>query len=87
VVGEFTTADSATIPAHLDPAEISTFLSANAADDLRAEDPSGPVAVDEDGRSAQTFLVEVVVRSGGAERRAVARDFLGSLGPRRLTLG
>ncbi|MFV2176761.1 hypothetical protein ACFHW2_21505 [Actinomadura sp. LOL_016] len=31
-----------------------------------------PVAA-ELGRPAQTFLVDVVVRSGGAERRAVAR--------------
>ena len=30
-------------------------------------------AVDEHGRSAQTFLVDIVVRSGDAERRAVAR--------------
>ena len=65
-------ADSATIPMHLDVPEIATFMSSNAVDDLRAADPSGPVAVDEDGRSAQTFLVEVVVRSGGVERRVVA---------------
>jgi hypothetical protein len=31
-----------------------------------------PTSVDEHGRSAQTFLVDVVVRSGGTERRAVA---------------
>jgi hypothetical protein len=72
VVGEFTMADSATIPTHLDTPEISTFMSSNAVDDLVAPDPSGPVAVDELGRSAQTFLVEVVVRSDGVERRAVA---------------
>jgi len=72
VVGEFTMADSATIPTHLDTPEISTFMSSNAVDDLHAADPSGPVAVDEHGRSAQTFLVEVVARSGGVERRAVA---------------
>jgi len=72
VVGEFTTADSATIPTHLDTPEIATFMSRNAVDDLLAADPSGPVAVEEDGRSAQTFLVEVVARSGGRERRAVA---------------
>jgi len=65
-------ADSATIPTHLDTPEISTFMSSNAVDDLHAPDPSGPVAVDERGRSAQTFLVEVVARSGGVERRAVA---------------
>jgi hypothetical protein len=72
VVGEFTTADSATIPTHLDTPEIATFMSSNAVEDLHAPDPSGPVAVDERGRSAQTFLVEVVARSAGVERRAVA---------------
>jgi hypothetical protein len=72
VVGEFTTADSATIPTHLDVPEIATFMSSNAVDDLFAADPSGPVAVDEDGRSAQTFLVEVVARADGEERRATA---------------
>ena len=72
VIGEVTMADSATIPTHLDTPEISTYMSSNALDDLSALDPSGPVAVDERGRSAQTFLVEVVARSGGVERRAVA---------------
>jgi hypothetical protein len=72
VVGEVTMADSATIPTHLDTPEISTYMSANALDDLAAPDSSGPVAVDADGRSAQTFLVEVVARSGDTERRAVA---------------
>jgi len=72
VVGEFTMADSATIPTHLDIPEISTYMSSNAVDDLRAPESTGPVAVDERGRSAQRFLVEVVARSGGAERRTVA---------------
>jgi hypothetical protein len=125
VVGEFTIADIATIPTHLDTPEISMYMSGNALDDLHAPDPSGPVAVDDSGRSAQTFLVEVVARSGDVERRAVAsgrdiyavtaplvveaavrilagtgdtagvgsvgarfdaKDFLGSLSPRHLTL-
>ena len=72
VIGEVTMADSATIPSHLDIPEIATYMSSNALDDLAAPDAPGPVAVDERGRSAQTFLVEVVARSGGAERRAVA---------------
>jgi len=72
VIGEVTMADSATIPTHLDTPEISTYMSSNALDDLHDPDPSGPVAVDERGRSAQTFLVEVVARSGDLERRAVA---------------
>ncbi len=70
VVGEFTTADSVTIPAHLATAEITTVMTSNAVDDLHAG--VAPVAADDDGRSAQTFLVEVVVRSGGEQRRAVA---------------
>jgi hypothetical protein len=72
VIGEVTMADSATIPTHLDIPEIATYMSSNALDDLAGPDTPGPVAVDERGRSAQTFLVEVVARSGGAERRAVA---------------
>ncbi|WP_327003892.1 saccharopine dehydrogenase [Dactylosporangium sp. NBC_01737] len=72
VVGEFTMADSATIPTHLDVPEIATYMTRNAVQDLRAPDPSAPVAVDAQGRSAQTFLVEVVARSGGMQRRAVA---------------
>jgi hypothetical protein len=72
VVGEFTMADSVTVPTHLALPEIATFMSSNAVDDLHAVDPSGPVAVDEHGRSAQTFLVEVLARSGGVERRASA---------------
>lgn len=72
VIGEVTMADSATIPTHLDTPQIDTYMSSNALDDLSDPDPSGPVAVDVHGRSAQTFLVEVVARSGDAERRAVA---------------
>jgi hypothetical protein len=72
VVGEFTTADSATIPTHVKTPEIHTYMTANAVEDLHAADPAGPVAADERGRSAQTFLVEVIARSGGEERRAVA---------------
>jgi hypothetical protein len=72
VVAEFTTADSATIPTHLDVPEIASYMTTNAVDDLFAADPSGPVAVDDQGRSAQTFLVEVVASLNGEERRAVA---------------
>ncbi|WP_033337890.1 saccharopine dehydrogenase family protein [Catenuloplanes japonicus] len=60
VVGEFTTADSATIPTHLAVREVATFMTVNAVDDLIA------------GRAREhdeSFLVEVVA----GERRAVAR--------------
>lgn len=65
-------ADSATIPTHLDTPEISTYMTGSAVEDLPGPDPSGPVAVDASGRSAQTFVVEVVARSGATERRKVA---------------
>ncbi|MER7924242.1 saccharopine dehydrogenase NADP-binding domain-containing protein [Streptomyces sp. NPDC096057] len=72
VVAEFTMADSATIPTHLSVTDIDTCMTVSAVDDLRSADPSGPVAVDESGRSAQTFLVEVVATRDGETRRAVA---------------
>lgn len=73
VVAEFTMADSATIPSHLNTREIRTYMSVAAVNDLRSPNLSPPMAVDERGRSAQTFLVEVVACSAGSKRRAVAR--------------
>jgi short subunit dehydrogenase-like uncharacterized protein len=73
VVAEFTMADSVTIPSHLNTCEIRTYMSVAAVNDLRSSDRSPPVAVDAQGRSAQTFLVEVVACSAGSKRRAVAR--------------
>ncbi|MEU9833572.1 saccharopine dehydrogenase NADP-binding domain-containing protein [Streptosporangium sp. NPDC048047] len=72
VIGEFTMADVVTIPSHLPIPEVRTYMTAEAARDLSDPDTPAPAPVDEHGRSAQTFLVDVVVRSGGAERRAVA---------------
>ncbi|MFF3996156.1 saccharopine dehydrogenase family protein [Streptomyces cyaneofuscatus] len=73
VIGEFTMADVVTVPSHLTVPEVRTYMTAEAARDLSSPDTPAPAAVDERGRSDQTFLVDVVVRSGGAERRAVAR--------------
>lgn len=73
VIGEFTMADVVTVPSHLSIPEVRTYMTTEAARDLSAPDTPPPAAVDERGRSAQTFLVDVVVRSGGTERRAVAR--------------
>jgi len=75
VIGEFTMADVVTVPSHLPIPEVRTYMTVEAARDLSAPETPAPVAADGDeaGRSAQTFLVDVVVRSGGAERRAVAR--------------
>jgi short subunit dehydrogenase-like uncharacterized protein len=73
VVGEFTTADSVTIPRHVRTSALRTYMTLAPLGDLDDPDLSPPPATDESGRSAQTFLVEVVIRSGSAERRAIAR--------------
>ncbi|MFF0561200.1 saccharopine dehydrogenase family protein [Streptomyces sp. NPDC020472] len=72
VIGGFTMADVVTVPSHVAVPEVRTYMAVDAARDLSAPDAPAPAAVDERGRSAQTFLVDVLVRSGGAERRAVA---------------
>ncbi|MFH0241648.1 saccharopine dehydrogenase family protein [Streptomyces sp. HK10] len=73
VIGEFTMADVVTVPSHLSVPEVRTYMTVEAARDVSAPDTPAPTAADERGRSAQTFLVDAVVRSGGGERRAVAR--------------
>ncbi|MFI7618355.1 saccharopine dehydrogenase family protein [Nonomuraea terrae] len=73
VIGEFTMADVVTVPSHLSIPEVRTYMTVEAARDLSAPDTPAPTPADDSGRSAQTFLVDVVVRSGGSERRAVAR--------------
>jgi NAD(P)-dependent dehydrogenase (short-subunit alcohol dehydrogenase family) len=72
VIGGFTMADVVTVPSHLAVPEVRTYMSTVAAADLAAPGASAPTPVDERGRSAQTFVVDVRVRSAGAERRAVA---------------
>jgi hypothetical protein len=51
---------------------VRTYMTIEAAGDLAAADTPVPVAVDERGRSAQTFVVDVVARRAGEERRIVA---------------
>lgn len=65
VVGEFPTADVVTIARHLPTRDIRAYLHGG-------DGPTAP-GVDERGRSAQQFIVEVAVRRNGEERRAVAR--------------
>jgi hypothetical protein len=75
VIGEFSMADIVTVPSHLAVPEVRTYMTARAAQDIASPDTPAPVASvsDERGRSDQTFVVEVVVRRDGVERRAVAR--------------
>lgn len=73
VVGEFTMADVVTVPSHLSIPDVTTYMTVEAVRDVVAPDTPTPSAADDSGRSDQTFLIDAVVRSGGAERRAVAR--------------
>jgi hypothetical protein len=70
VIGEFTMADVVTIPSHLAVPQVRTYLTATAASDLLSPNPTAPTAIDEHGRSAQTFVVEAVVCRGDTKRRA-----------------
>jgi hypothetical protein len=72
VISEFTMADVVTIPSHLAIPQVRTYMTTNAASDLLAPNPTAPMAVDERGRSGQTFVVDVLVRSGGTQRRLAA---------------
>jgi len=72
VIAEYTTADSVTIPHHVRTRELRTYMTLAPLKDLSDPDMSPPTGIDESGRSAQTFLVEVVARLGSEERRAVA---------------
>ncbi|MET7737599.1 saccharopine dehydrogenase NADP-binding domain-containing protein [Streptomyces sp. NPDC005402] len=73
VIAEFTMADVVTVPSHLDVPTVTTYMAVEAARDLAGAETPAPEAVDELGRSDQTFVVDVVVSAGGVERRATAR--------------
>ncbi len=66
-------AESIIIPRHLSTPEIRAYINLAPLKDLRNPDTPPPTAADESGRSAQIFLVDVVVRKGEEERHAVAR--------------
>lgn len=62
-----------TISRHLRSPELHTYLNAAPLKDVRDPSTPTPTASDADGRSAQIFAMEVIVRAGGHERRALAR--------------
>lgn len=78
VIGEFTMADSVTIPRHVATPEIRSFMTAAAVRDLVDPDLVRP-----DRDAGQAFVVDVVVSAGGEERRASARghDIYGFTAP------
>ena len=72
MIADFTMADVVTLPSHLAVPEVRTCMAAEAARDLSSAETPAPEAVDESGRSDQTFVVDVVVTADGVERRATA---------------
>ncbi|MGW6706530.1 saccharopine dehydrogenase family protein [Streptomyces sp. NPDC054956] len=72
VIAEFTMADVVTVPSHFAVPEVRTYMAVEAARDLAGEDTPAPEAVDDLGRSDQLFVVDVLIRAGGVERRATA---------------
>jgi hypothetical protein len=72
-----------TMAHHLASSRISTYLTATALEDVRNPTTPAPRAFDEAGRSAQQFVVDVVVRRGEEERRisAAGRDIYAVTAP------
>jgi hypothetical protein len=70
VIADFTMADVVTVPSHVEVPEVRTYMTIEAATDLANPETPAPEA---HGDADQTFVVDVVVRAGGVERRAVAR--------------
>ncbi|MER5639020.1 saccharopine dehydrogenase NADP-binding domain-containing protein [Kitasatospora sp. NPDC002227] len=87
VVAEFTMADVITVPSHLATPEVRTYMTVEAAQQVVSPDTPAPAATDADGRSDQTFLVDVLVRTGAEELRATAtgRDIYAVTAPLAVT--
>jgi Saccharopine dehydrogenase NADP binding domain len=65
-------AETITISRHLRTSQIHAYMNEAPIADIRNPDTLAP-AVDESGRSSQTFVMDVIARKGDGERRAVAR--------------
>lgn len=61
------------IHSHLRADEVHAFINSTALHDLADPATPPPTAADDSGRSAQVFVVEVIVRQGSEVRRAAAR--------------
>lgn len=72
-----------TISRHLRSRELHTYLNLAPLQDIRDPTTPTPTAADASGRSAQTFVMDVIVRAGSHERcaRARGRDIYAVTGP------
>jgi len=66
-------AETIVISRHLRVPEVRAYMNLTPLADLHDPNTPEPTAVDETGRSAQKFVMDVVVRQGKASRRAFAR--------------
>jgi len=73
VVVELPFSEIITLSRHLPASRIRSFLGENALSDVRNEGTPAPTAVDQAGRSAQQFAMEVVAVGKYGTRRAVAQ--------------
>lgn len=65
--------ETITISKHLRIANMDSYINLTPIDDIRNPDTPPPVAADASGRSAQVFMLDVLVRRGSQIRRATAR--------------
>jgi short subunit dehydrogenase-like uncharacterized protein len=72
-VTELPFSETIVISRHLRVSNLHTFLNLTPLRDLRDSTTPPPAPADEMGRSAQTFLVDVIARNGTSARRAIAR--------------
>jgi hypothetical protein len=72
-VAEVPLSETVVISRHLHVSNLHTYLNLTPLRDLRDQNTPPPAPVDETGRSAQVFLVDVIARKGMSVRRAIAR--------------
>ena len=65
-------AETVLISRHLRTPKIGSYINSSSLDDVRDPNTPAPSAADETGRSSQIFVMDVAVRQGSAERRAIA---------------
>jgi short subunit dehydrogenase-like uncharacterized protein len=66
-------AETITISRHLRTPEIRVYINLAPMTDIRDPNTPSPTAADESGRSSQIFVMEAIIRKGGAEHRAMVR--------------
>jgi hypothetical protein len=65
--------ETITLSRHLRTPEIRVYMNRQPIMDVRNPDTPPPTAADDTGRSSQVFVMDVIVRKGNTERRALAR--------------